>query len=392
MKISKTCSPYIKCVIFLLVCGIYALRYSLISPVLPAGWTPFSLVRFTARIVQQPVHTDSYTLVRLGIWTIILDGYAAITPGRTYSFVGTVRREVLLGKESRIVMINPAFVPVPLLGERPLKTGERILRVLDTGRTMIIIFFQKSLPEPHGSLAAGILLGASVQMPADFYASLISTGTVHVIAASGYNVSMVSLVFLSVFLKLFRRWAAVLAAVCSIVLYVLLAGSSPSVVRAGIMAILASGAYFWGRPADAKRLLWTATGIMLFSSPRLISDIGFQLSVAATAGLLYLEPALRGKGKGILVSYPHVQTVLSDLFYPTLAASISTLPIIIWHFGRISIVSLPANMFVLPVIPLIMFLSACLAVLGWLPALAAVLSALLYVPLAYLVHVISIFG
>jgi len=223
-------------------------------------------------------------------------------------------------------------------------------------------------------------------MPRDFYQALVNTGTLHVIAASGFNVSVVAAVLMGVLMRVVSRGWAIGGGIGGIVVYVLIAGASASVIRAGIMGSLTLIAYYLGRPTEARRLLWVSAGIMLLASPLMLLDVGFQLSVAATAGLLYLGPRIQSRFKMLDDRFQFVQSILANYLYSTLAATVATLPIILWHFGTVSWISPIVNLLVLPIIPLIMGMSAGILVGG------RVMAWLTYPILAYMVWVIRWFG
>lgn len=392
MKNSKAVSVFTNILAFTLVCGIYAFRFLSLPSVIPQSWTPESLVVFTARVLHTPEHTDTYTLIHQGIWTISLDGYAAIKPGTIYSFSGRIQRKVLFGRTVRIIMMDPTFAAVDTEAQYPPRVGEALIILLDSSRQKIISLFHKQMPEPHGSLAAGILLGVTSQISRDFYESLVSTGTVHIIAASGYNTAIVAGVIMAALRRISGRGRAAAGTIIILIIYILFTGASASVVRAGLMTIFSSAAYIWGRPPDSRRLLWIVGIIMVIVQPYVLFDVGFQLSVAATAGILYLEPLFRQKSARILSHHSLLQAILSDYLFPTLAATIPTLPIILWYFGRISYISPIVNVFVLPAIPLIMFLAFAALTASWIPGLSWFLFSLVYVPVSYVVAVIRFFG
>lgn len=359
---------------------------SLASP-LPPSWTAESKIRYTATVLEKPEYTDSQTIIREGIWYIKIKGYAEIIPGSRVVFVGKVDPKVLGGKVTQIIMTDPTFEITLRPHGSPLRVGERIILLLGSWREKWVAILGKSLPEPMSSLAAGILLGVKGQMPYDFYRQLVKTGTLHIVAASGFNVMIVASVLMGILTKLWSRGFAIAGGVGGIILYVLLSGASASVVRAGIMGSLTLIAYYFGRASEAKRLLWITVGLMLLFNPLYIVEIGFQLSVAATAGLLYIEPPLQILQSKILkFSNGGIQAFLSNYLSPTLAATVATMPVILWHFGRVSWISPLVNMLVLPVVPLIMLMSALTLVGGQVVAWVA------YVPLAYLVWVIRLWG
>jgi ComEC/Rec2-related protein len=363
------------CVICILT---FLIRWSGLKSPLPESWTRESKIRLTATITEQVEYTDSQTIVRYGIWYIKMRGYAVIIPGSRVSFVGTVTPKLLGNKATQIVMVDPTFEVVGnsrCAGSLKVECGMVYLGQL---RGKWVVILEKTLPEPMSSLAAGILLGVKSEMSQGFYEHLVATGTLHIVAASGFNVSIIATVLMSLLSRVLSRGVAIFFGIIGVILYALVAGGSASVVRAGIMGILTLIVYYFGRPAEAKRLLWVTGICMLFFDPLLIVNIGFQLSFAATAGILYIEPWIE-KCSG-------TRRFLKDYLYPTLAATFATLPIILWHFGRVSFISPLVNMLVLPLVPLVMLLTSLILVGGQLAAYFA------YLPLWWIVRVIELFG
>jgi len=317
------------------------------------------------------------------MWYIPIKGYTEIMPGSRISFEGKVEPKMMLGKVTQIKMLDANMVVMDRsAGERtlPAQAGsplQDIILILGNLRERWVATLQKNLPEPMASLAAGILLGVKGQMPQDFYQALVNTGTLHIVAASGYNVSIVAEVLMKLIARVVSRGVAVWVGVIGIVGYIVISGGSASVVRAGIMGSLTLIAYYFGRPSEARRILWVTAGAMLLYSPLYIVDIGFQLSFVATAGLLYLEPWMK--------RLPQIK-FLSEYLYPTLAATIATLPVIVYHFGRVSWISPIVNILVLPTVPLIMGMTTGVILTGKLVAWVT------YPILAYVVWVIRLFG
>lgn len=380
---------------FVIFIGVFLLRWVSLDSPLPESWTAESKVRYTARILERPEYTDSKTIVRSGRWYIPIKGYAEIIPGSVVAFAGKVEPKVLGGKVVQIIMKDPTFEIIGRPQGSPLRVGQRITLLLGLWREKWVSILEKTLPAPMSSLAAGILLGVKGQMPYEFYQQLVNTGTLHIVAASGFNVMIVASVLMAMVSKLFRRSVAIGAGIGGIVLYVLLSGASASVVRAGIMGSLTLIAYYFGRPAEARRLLWVTAGAMLLFNPLYIVDVGFQLSVAATWGLLYISfnnqaPNSNNQTKSAEIQNNEYLNIargfLANYLYPTLAATMATMPIILYHFGRISLISPLVNMLVLPVVPMVMLLSALTLVGGQFVVWVA------YVPLWWMVAVIRWFG
>lgn len=235
------------------------------------------------------------------------------------------------------------------------------------------------LPEPHASLAIGVLLGVKRGMPKEFYEQLVNTGTLHIVAASGYNVTVVAGAMLSLIGIVLPRYAAMGISLIGVVVYVVLAGAGAAIVRAGIMGSLGLIGIMLGRIHEARRLLWVTVWLMLIVKPGLITDVGFQLSVSATLGLLYVGEILKSQ----ILKFSNWKWI-QDYLIPTLAATIATAPVLWWHFGRLSLIGLLVNVMVLPVVPLIMLLAA-------ISLIFAPVSYLLYVPLWWMVWVIGFF-
>ena len=184
-------------------------------------------------------------------------------------------------------------------------------------------------------------------------------GLLHIVAASGYNVTLVTGWILSASLIwLSRRWALGVTMI-GVVIYMLLAGWQPSIIRAGIMSILAMLGLILGRERDAKWLLILTGVVMLAWNRELISDIGFQLSFAATWGILWLMPQR---------STLNAQNAITGLFVvdlkTTLAAQAMTTPLILHHFGNLSVISPLVNAAVLWTVPLIMEITAVGLLIG----------------------------
>jgi competence protein ComEC len=231
-------------------------------------------------------------------------------------------------------------------------------------------------PDPEASLLAGILLGVESRIPAGVQQAFKDTGTAHIIAISGFNIAIIAAIFVSLFSRFFGNRTGAILAILSITFYTILVGASASVVRAAIMGTLSILARQVGRRNLALTALAASALLMALISPFVLWDIGFQLSFAATLGLvLYAQPLAEAVTRWLVHYFPlsRVEAFVapfSDYFLLTFAAQITTLPITIYHFGRFSLVSFIANPVVLPPQPLVMVLSGI-----------AVLASRLYLPL-----------
>jgi len=256
-----------------------------------------------------------------------------------------------------------------------LKTRGRIERVIGG-----------LLPEPQSSLLLGVLFGAKRQMPQEFWQNLRKTGTLHIVVASGQNVTMVARFLIAALVWVVNRRKALVLAIMGVILYVLMVGAEAPVVRAGIMAILTYLAQSLGREEEGMIALLMAAGMMVLMSPLILFDIGFQLSFTATAGILWLYPLVK---KRKFFSLP----VLGEGLATTLAAQLGVMPILLTNFGQISFLSPLINALVLWVVPMVMVFGSLVAVFGLIiNPIALVLSWFVWLFLTYFVKLINLAG
>ena len=291
-----------------------------------------------------------------------------------YSFIGRPRIELLArGQGSPVKM---AF-----------------LAVKDRARATI----GRLVPEPEASLLQGIVLGIKASIPRDLYDLFNATGTSHVLVISGANLTMIAALFSRAFGRLLGRQRAYWFTLAGVGLYVLLVGAEPAVARAALMAGLYLTALYLGRQATAYVSL-CASGLLLTAiNPLSLWDAGFQLSFAATLGLILFSPALdRFFERGLARVLPQDRAkravrYLDDLLIVTLAAQILTLPLILCHFGRVSLIAPLANLLILPAQPAIIIGGGLATLVGLVPFLQPVAQWIFWLPwlgLAYTAAVV----
>jgi competence protein ComEC len=266
----------------------------------------------------------------------------------------------------------------------------KILASISAWRRKIERIYRFSLPEPQASLMAGIVLGSKSGFPNDFYQALRQTGTLHVVVASGMNITFVAIFLINSLVIFINRRKAVILAFLGIWFYVVLAGGEAAVVRAGIMGSLAFLAMGLGRKGVAMRGLILAGLLMLFVNPLYLFDLGFQLSFAATAGILIVYPRLKSlKRTRKIFALPG----FGDNLASTLAAQTLTLPIMIFNFGGYNPLSPLVNALVLWTIQWIMVIGAIGGILGLINLELGRLFCLLSWPLlTYFVEMVKLFS
>ncbi len=226
------------------------------------------------------------------------------------------------------------------------------------------------LPEPQAALLTGILLGVETGIPADLMEDFAATGTTHIIAISGFNITIISGIFAGLAERLFDERRAVWVAIVGVVVYTIFVGASAAVVRAALMGIL----YLWGRHLRrgtfAPVSLAAAAIGMTAWNPYTLWDVGFLLSFAATIGLvLYAEPLERAFERMLarVTSAERARKIvglISEALLVTLAAQITTIGIILYYFGRLSLVTLLTNFLILPVQSFVMIWGGVATLLG----------------------------
>ena len=217
------------------------------------------------------------------------------------------------------------------------------------------------VPEPEAALGAGILLGVRSSISPEISTAFATAGLTHVVAISGWNIAIVAAIVGSLLRPLEERrgghWLAPGAAAATIAGYVVLTGASPSVVRAALMAAAMMVSRLGGSRAHAASALGLATAAMLVAAPSVLWDVGFQLSALATGGLILFAAPIERR----LSAWPGW---LREPVALTLAAQLTTLPVVVGSFGRLSLVAPLANVVVVPLVPIVMLLCGIAAPLG----------------------------
>jgi competence protein ComEC len=275
--------------------------------------------------------------------------------------------------------------------------GDRFWTALFAVKQQAAATINRILAEPYAGLLNGILLGIETGIPAELYEQFNLTGTSHIIVISGSNIVVIAALFLLVSRRTLGQRYAPYVAVVAIALYTLLVGADAAVLRAALMGGMWMLALMVGRPGLALNALFFAAIVLTLWNPQMIRDAGFQLSFAATLGLMTLFPPLeraslrlyqrRRPGKTPGLGF----VLFSDLLILTLAAQIATAPLLLYHFGRLSLVSLLSNALIGPAQPPVMLLGglATLAGMLWLP-LGQLLGWLVWLPLAWTVQVVEL--
>ncbi len=334
--------------------------------------------QWTGVVVAEPMHGDQS--LRLLVRPSSLRSLILVTVPRARDWHYGDRVEIVGGK--KLELNDPAR-------RRSYGVNFSEVRFLSSGhgwawRAKLIsvkhFFLQRlnaNLPQPAAALAAGLAVGAKQSLGAEWSEKFRRTGLSHIVVLSGYNLTLIG--------NWLGRAFGFLPAAFGIVLFALLADASAATARAAIMALIVLTARLTGRLYQAGPALGLAATVMVLWNPwLLVSDLGFQLSVLATAGLIYLAPVLEKKLVGRWLWLP-VRWGVRDIFITTVATQLAVFPLLLYQTNQISLAAVITNVLILPTIPLAM-------VLGFGASVNVITAALAYPILGYQLAVVKWFA
>jgi competence protein ComEC len=257
---------------------------------------------------------------------------------------------------------------------------------------------EEALPQPEASLAAGILLGARQSLPPSLRDDMDATGTSHLVAVSGQNITILAAAVIALLAWIIGRRPACWIALGSIVAYAAFVGAEPSVVRAGLMGSIFVLSIAFGRQNSAWIALLLAAAIMTALSPRIVHEVSFQLSFAAVLGLIVLTGPLRERLDAASDRLPAFRDFpltrpATDLLVLSLASIAFTLPITAVNFHQVSLVAPFANLFAVPAFVPVAATAGAVSATGLMsPGIADALAWFAWLPAAYMISVIEWFA
>ncbi len=363
-------------------------------------------------------------LILLAVRSYVYFSGNKLSDGSKIEFEGRVTSQIKTNSFSQSFSLNykgkRIFLNLPLrptvnYGDKLKTSGVIVLKKLDRGeiwvleepeivfekekfsllspvysfRSKVISVFKSYLPSDEASLLLGIVFGIKESFSEDFYEDLRTAGVLHVIAASGMNVSMLGALLAGFFGTFLTRQIAVLLTIFGIFVFTAIAGFEASIVRAAIMGTLAFSAQILGKQSWAFFGLLISGFLMLFVSPALLFDIGFQLSFSATLGLIYISPLIDKMFR--FKKIPLVRFISEDA-NTTISAQIATLPIILSNFGNFSLFSVFANVLVLWTVPILMIIGGIVSIFAFFFEGFGIVLYLALPLLLYFKSVVELFG
>lgn len=352
----------------------------------------------TVRLTVRPERLNEEPIRTPGNIIVSTNRFAEVAYGDRIEAVGVLQEPEAFETETGRVFNYPKYLEthgitheLPFADVTVLSNGNSnpVVAALLSVKHVLIRGIRAALPEPESALLEGLLLGEKQSLGDRIYKAFRKSGVVHIIVLSGYNVALVITAVTFIALRFLPRVFAYSLAALFVVGFAILTGGSETTIRATIMALLMMLAAVFHRPSAALRGLLIAAALMALINPLLVlHDLSFQLSVLATLGLILFSDWIGRRAWFVSGTFGFREIVAT-----TLATQVTVLPLLIFSIGAVSLVFLPANILILPAVPLAMlvgFIAALLALVS--PVLALPVTALAYGVLKYIIAVALFFG
>ncbi|MBU0998937.1 ComEC family competence protein [Patescibacteria group bacterium] len=284
--------------------------------------------------------------------------------GKEFDYVNYLRKDGIL-----YVMSYPKIKVISQ------ENGNLVQNILFSVKEKFLEKINFAITGSESLLMGGLILGEKSSFDQTLRQSFINTGTIHIVALSGYNITIVAEWLMKLFaqISIASKNFGIGMGIFAIILFILMTGGGSTAIRAGIMATLALVARATGRNYDVARALILAGIFMILLNPfLLVYDVSFQLSFLATFAVIFLAPRIE---KYFLWVPDYFK--LRDIISVTCAAYIFVFPFILYKMGNFSLVALPANVLILPFIPFTMML-------GFLTGFVSFFWQILAIPIGYI--------
>jgi competence protein ComEC len=322
---------------------------------------------------------DSEVALRESVWVSGRGDPPAIVRGDRVRVVGDAEAP---GRSDFASMLRRRGIAVVLDADDVRKLGSAsnpVVRSAQRFRAVVGVSIGRLFRQPESGLLLGLALGDDSRLDEGLARDFHATGLGHLLVVSGENVAMVlaPVLALALWLRL-SRWPTFVLAAATVLFFVVLTGAEPSVLRAGVMAGLTLFGVLTGRPRSTAAVLSGAVLILLVVDPTLVWSVGFQLSVAATAGMVGMATTI-ARRIGFL---PRPVALAAAA---TIAAQVAVTPILLFYFHEVPVVTVVANVLAFPAVSPALLLGLLAGAIGVAaPALARPVAALATLPMKYL--------
>lgn len=302
---------------------------------------------------------------RLGRCRGLTDKFVVVTGTAGWSLITLLR--------GKLDLVSATIDLADVKGEEI--SSDAILNIFLTNFANYCIgLYKQYLPFRESALLSGIVFGKKSDIGYEFYEQMVRSGTVHIAVASGFNLMLLSgFIMYPLFYLWKRKWAS-LVAVLFLFAYAVITGFEPPMIRAWLMISFLFLSLAFGRKQEGWWALFVSVWLILIWDVGMLWNISFQLSVAASIGLIVMVPAsIRVASDN---GYEREIKFLERVgFLSTFMATLLTVPIIWYHFGRVNLIGLLSNLLILPLVPPVMVLGLLMLVspgIFYLPTYALV--------------------
>lgn len=283
----------------------------------------------------------------------------------------------------------------PTGGSRQAKTSYSEIKVLgrsglwsEKARREFVAGMQSAMPEPQASFGLGLLVGQRSTLPDEVSRQLSIVGLTHIIAVSGYNLTIIVRGVRRALSKRSKYQSTVIA-LALIGSFLLFTGFSASIVRASIVSLLSIAAWYYGRTFKPMVLITMAAALTAGWNPvYLWSDVGWYLSFLAFFGVLVVAPLLKR-----LVLGSRDPKFLEQVIFESISAQLMAAPLILYIFSEASLIALLSNAVIVPLVPFAMLLSLIGGVAGMIiPTVAGIIAWPGTALMTYILDLVSLFS
>lgn len=330
-------------------------------------------VSYAGKVVRE-YQIDNKCIIEVGRIVANVDGKCKRDVGKYIYLSGTTDFRLITALKGKIDLVS-ATIDRETVANEAMPKMNIISFWLGSFLDYCMSLYTRYLPVRESALLSGIVFGQKEDIGYDFYQQMVRSGSIHIAVASGFNLMLLGGFVMYPLFYFWKRKVATVVAICLLFLYAVITGLEPPMIRAWLMISFLFVGLALGRKQEGWWALLVSVWVVLVWDMTMIASVSFQLSVAASVGLIVLAPFV-SKIASELGYEVEVGFLEKSGFLSTFCAMILTTPIIWYHFGRVSFIGLLSNLFILPLVPPVMVLGL----------LMIVLPAVFYIPTYALLH------
>lgn len=334
---------------------------------------PNGNITFSGVVVDEPQITDKSRMLKVALQPPFAGNVTVFTPQESRYEYGDLVSVAGSIEPPADGFENPALFPkkISLVSKH---MGFWLREIMIDLKLEILARFNELLPGDEATLLGGITLGARTSFGSELKNAMALSGTTHLVAVSGYNITIIVIAVENLFRKYLSRRATLIAIGVVLVLFVFMVGAQISAIRAAFMGFLALTARELGEVFSMRNaILFTAT-LMSILDPGSIIAPSFTLSFLSLLGVIYLSPAIKKFIRRADKNDDQLPGWKENIII-TISAQLAVMPILLANFGQFSVVAIVANTLILATIPLTMFLGALLGLLSFISKFLAFFTA-----------------